>query len=185
MAQPEIDWWYSINVPSWEWECDKTSDLVASTSTLVYRRVTPGMVQKENNHIKAENAGLQVILEEYRVFIEELRSTVEQQDLVILEFIRQIQQLEAQQELEVLRTKVAELTRTLSETDHNLNAEKKTNEANKNMQETQIWAFKRKLLNLEQIVNERPQVQWMIMRSVPIDRYVSFVKQLIEVLHAR
>ena len=117
------------------------------------------MVQKENNHIKAENAGLQVILEEYRVFIEELRSTVEQQDLVILEFIRQIQQLEAQQELEVLRTKVAELTRTLSETDHNLNAEKKTNEANKNMQETQIWAFKRKLLNLEQIVNERPQVQ--------------------------
>ncbi len=179
MTQPEIDWWASYDVPSWEWDGDNTPAVVASTSVLVSEQLDNEQV------LLRENAGLQVILEEYRLFIEELRSTVEQQDLVILEFIRQIKQLETQQELEVLRAKVAELTRILSETNHNLNAERKTHEANKNMQETQIGEFKRKLLNLEQIVNGRPQVQWSFIRSVPIDRYVSFVKQLLEALHTR
>jgi uncharacterized membrane protein YccC len=69
-----------------------------------------------------------------------------------LRLIEQIQQLEAQQELEPLRAKVAELTQKLRDATQQSNAERSSLIAEKNIQVFQLEKLVAKLHNIESIV---------------------------------
>ena len=69
-----------------------------------------------------------------------------------LRLIEKIQQLEAQQELEPLRAKVAELTQKLRDATQQSNAERSSLIAEKNIKVFQLEKHVAKLHNIESIV---------------------------------
>lgn len=196
----------------WEWD-GHTSDLIISTSSLVDQKLSDAQVREEyaklqkeyaklleqHDQIKIVNEELRrankelirnieeiiVSLQDWRLKIEKLNVLLDQEFFDKLRLIEQIQQLEAQQELEPLRAKVAELTQKLRDATQQSNAERSSLIAEKNIQVFQLEKLVAKLHNIESIVWNRPQLQGFFQRSVPTDRYISFIKELLDALKAQ
>jgi len=196
----------------WEWD-GHTSNVIISTSSLVDQQLSDAQVREEyaklqkkyaklleqHDQIKIVNEELRraneelirnieeiiVSLQDWSLKIEKLNVLLDQEFFDKLRLIEQIQQLEAQQELEPLRAKVAELTQKLRDATQQSNAERSSLIAEKNIQVFQLEKLVAKLHNIESIVWNRPQLQGFFQRSVPTDRYISFIKELLDALKAQ
>lgn len=189
----------------WEWD-GHTSDVIISTLSLVDEKLSDAQVREEyaklleqhdqikivNEELRRANADLIrnieeiiVSLQDWSLKIEKLNVLLDQEFFDKLRLIEQIQQLEAQQELEPLRAKVAELTQKLRDATQQSNAERSSLIAEKNIQVFQLEILVAKLHNIGSIVWNRPQLQGFFQRSVPTDRYISFIKELLDALKAQ
>lgn len=196
----------------WEWD-GHTSDVIISTSSLVDQKLSDAQVREEyaklqkeyaklleqhdqikivNEELRRANAELIrnieeiiVSLQDWRLKIEKLNVLLDQEFFDKLRLIEKIQQLEAQQELEPLRAKVAELTQKLRDATQQSNAERSSLIAEKNIKVFQLEKHVAKLHNIESIVWNRPQLKGFFQRSVPTDRYISFIKELLDALKAQ
>lgn len=196
----------------WEWD-GHTSDVIISTSSLVDQKLSDAQVREEyaklqkeyaklleqhdqikivNEELRRANAELIrnieeiiVSLQDWSLKIEKLNVLLDQEFFDKLRLIEKIQQLEAQQELEPLRAKVAELTQKLRDATQQSNAERSSLIAEKNIKVFQLEKHVAKLHNIESIVWNRPQLKGFFQRSVPTDRYISFIKELLDALKAQ
>lgn len=212
MVDSENGWVVLGSDKLWEWD-GHTSDVIISTSSLVDQQLSDAQVREEyaklqkeyaklleqHDQIKIVNEELRraneelirnieeiiVSLQDWSLKIEKLNVLLDQEFFDKLRLIEQIQQLEAQQELEPLRAKVAELTQKLRDATQQSNAERSSLIAEKNIQVFQLEILVAKLHNIESIVWNRPQLQGFFQRSVPTDRYISFIKELLDALKAQ
>ena len=196
----------------WEWD-GHTSDVIISTLSLVDQQLSDAQVREEyaklqkeyaklleqhdqikivNEELRRANAELIrnieeiiVSLQDWSLKIEKLNVLLDQEFFDKLRLIEKIQQLEAQQELEPLRAKVAELTQKLRDATQQSNAERSSLIAEKNIKVFQLEKHVAKLHNIESIVWNRPQLKGFFQRSVPTDRYISFIKELLDALKAQ
>ena len=205
MVDSENGWVVLGSDKLWEWD-GHTSDVIISTLSLVDEKLSDAQVREEyaklleqHDQIKIVNEELRraneelirnieeiiVSLQDWSLKIEKLNVLLDQEFFDKLRLIEQIQQLEAQQELEPLRAKVAELTQKLRDATQQSNAERSSLIAKKNIQFFLLEKLVAKLHNIERIVRNRPQLQGFFQRSVPTDRYISFIKELLDALKAQ